>query len=265
MDPEHMAALLANASAQLRGPMSSLYMAISRIAPASARRQDPDLDARAAALDQSYYQLLRLVNNLSAFQALESGKPMRMRDQDLAAFAAGIFGQVEPLARCRPLTLRFLCPMEHLTCAFCAEGLREMLFQLLSNAFKFTPPGGEITLEAGVSKGQILLAVADTGPGIPPQERLSLFSRWRMEEESFPPHGIGLGLAICQGIARAHDGVLSLDAGTTQGCRFVFTMPRRLVGPSGRLSDVRRDYSGGFDPCLVALSDALPPNAFHAR
>lgn len=259
MEPDFFSALLARLSAQFRGPMSSLYLAASRLAPAEERQQNPELDARAAALDQSYYQVLRLTNNLAAFQSLH--EPALLMNQDIAALVTEVFDQLEGYAHYRSLTARLICPMEHYVCAFSQEGVQQVLWQLLSNAFKFTPPGGTVLLELARAHGQVLLSVADTGPGIPPEERAGLFQRWQPGRDVLPPHGAGLGLAICQGVARQHDGALTLDESYDKGCRFVFSFPDRRVN-TGRFSDVQREYGGGFDPCLVALSDALPSSAF---
>ena len=74
--------LLPQAAAQMRGALSNLYFAAARLAPASAREQDPELDAKAALVDQSYYRLIRLVNNLSATRYL-NGAPLPQRDRTL--------------------------------------------------------------------------------------------------------------------------------------------------------------------------------------
>lgn len=263
MEPD-ISVLLSNIASQLRGPLSNLYLAAARIAPADARENDPELDARAALLDQSYYQLIRLVNNLAAAQDLDSSAPYVLHDGDIVALAAGVFERMVSLATLRGLKSRFLCPVEKHICAFHAGMVEQLLLQLLSNAFKFTPPGGTITLEVGLSHGQVLLAVEDTGPGIPKEQQFTLFSRWRCESDfSLPPHGSGLGLAICRRIAEGHGGTLELDP-TARGCRFIFSLPDRKMGRV-EISDVSFDRSGGFNPTLLALSDALPPQAFLLR
>lgn len=77
LDDRQQAFLFSNIAAQLRGALSNLHLAAAQLVPASQREQDPELDARAALLDQSYYQLLRLVNNLSAAaQYLGSDAPL---------------------------------------------------------------------------------------------------------------------------------------------------------------------------------------------
>ena len=77
------------------------------------------------------------------------------------------------------------------------------------------------------------------------------------------PQGLGLGRALCQGIAKGHGGIMTAESRQGKGSRFTFSMPDRLSGAA--LSDVRFDYSGGFNRALMSLSDTLPSEAFTIR
>lgn len=260
---DHELSLLPQAAAQMRGALSSLYFAAARLAPAAAREQDPDLDAKAALVDQSYYRLIRLVNDLSASQYLRE-EPLPLRDRDIVEFVADIFAKAASLAPFRGLETRLLCAADHHVCAFCPDALEQLLYQLLSNAFKFTPSGGLITVELRLTGGRVFLSVEDTGPGVDPERLETLFDSYRQAERPAPPsQGLGLGLALCHGIAKGHGGVMTAESRQGKGSRFTFSMPDRLSGTM--LSDIRFDYSGGFNRALMALSDALPPEAFGIR
>jgi len=247
----------------MRGALSSLYFAATRLAPAAARERDPDLDAKAALVDQSYYRLVRLVNDLSATRFLNE-EPLPLRDQDIVEFVADIFAQAASLAPLRGLETRLICAADQHVCAFCPDALEQLLYQLLSNAFKFTPAGGLITVELRLTGGRVFLSVEDTGPGIPPERLDTLFDSYHRPDKPIPPpQGLGLGLALCRGIAQGHGGVITAESHQGKGSRFTFSMPDRLSGAS--LSDIRFDYSGGFNRALMALSDAMPPEAFVIR
>ena len=82
-DRNQLEALLPNIAAQMRCALSNLHLAAAQLVPAAQREQDPDLDARAALLDQSYYQLLRLAGNLSAAAMLQSDAPLSLQDGDI--------------------------------------------------------------------------------------------------------------------------------------------------------------------------------------
>ena len=106
MEPDQnpLASLFPNISAQLRSALSNLHLAAAQLAPASAREQDPALDARAALLDQSYYQMLRLVSSLSAagrYVAVLSGEELYIYDKQLALCA-----QLEEVSQAREVLMR---------------------------------------------------------------------------------------------------------------------------------------------------------------
>lgn len=258
--------LFPHAAAHLRGGLATLHFAVSRLAPASERERDPELDAKAALADQSYYRLVRLVNDLSAVQYLKGG-PLPLRDRDIVDFVSEIFAAAAALAPLRGLETRLICAADQHVCAFCPDALEQLLYQLLSNAFKFTPPQGLITVELRLTAGRVLLSVEDTGPGIPPERLETLFDSYHHSgEPAPPPHGLGLGLAICRGIAQGHGGIVTAESRQGKGSRFTFSMPDRLTGSARpTLREERFDYSGGFNHALMALSDAMPPEAFGIR
>ena len=258
-------ALFPNIAAQLRSAMGNLHLAAAQLVPAAAREQDPELDARAALLDQSYYQLLRLVNNLTAAGALAQPEQLPLRDQDLVEAARALTFSAQSLAELLGIQVDFRCSEERHVCAFHLRSVEQLLYQLLSNALKFTPAGGAVTVELKFSGRWALLSVSDTGCGIEESELPRLFSRYLQEDLQAPqPHGLGLGLAICQHIAESHGGTMMAESRPGQGARFTFSLPDRRCG-NVDVSDVRFDYSGGFNPTLLALADALPPRAFALR
>lgn len=255
--------LLPQAAAQMRGALSNLYFAAARLAPASAREQDPELDAKAALVDQSYYRLIRLVNNLSATRYL-NGAPLPQRDRDIVEFVTDVFARAASLAPLRGLETRLICAADSHICSFCPDALEQLLYQLLSNAFQFTPAGGLITMELRLTGGRVFLSVEDTGPGIAPERLETLFDSYHQADAPAPPpQGLGLGLALCRGIAQGHGGTITAESHLGRGSRFTFSMPDRLSGTV--LSDVHFDYSGGFNHALMALAESMPPEAFRIR
>ncbi|MEZ4769147.1 MAG: HAMP domain-containing sensor histidine kinase [Caldilineales bacterium] len=97
---------------------------------------------------------------------------------------------------------------------------------LLSNAIKYTPEPGQISVEAGASDLEWWISVADSGPGIAAEEQRQIFQPfYRSVRERRFPQGLGLGLTIAQQNVEAHGGRLLLDAGQTEGSRFVITLP----------------------------------------
>ena len=263
MNPEELSVLLPHIASYIRNSMSTLYLSALQLAPPAMREQNPDLDANAALLDQSYYRLTRLVSTLTAAKYL-SAAPIPLRDGNIVELFEGLFEQVESLSKMRNLDMRYSCAMESHICAFCPDALEQVFYQLLSNAFKFTPSGGHIFLELRISRGKVLFSVEDDGPGIPQEKLENLFEIHPSEIPAAPPHGVGLGLPLCQSIAAAHGGMLMVESRLGKGTRFTLSLPDRKVNHTV-VSDSFSDYAGGFNRTLLALADALPAEAFLIR
>lgn len=264
-DLQQLMALLPNITTQLRIILSTLHLASAQLAPVPEREQDPALDARAAVLDQSYYQLLRLVNNLSAAEHLGDDTPLFLRDVELVSLFRELCEQAQSLARMRRLELRFVCTLEQHFCAADPTSMKQLLYQLLSNAFKATPAGGSVTVELRLSGDSVLLSVTDTGRGIEDTCLPLLFDRYLREDPpDAPAHGLGLGLPLCRRIAEQHGGSIVAESRAGKGTRFTLSIPDRRVGKIS-LSDVPPIYTSSFNTTLVALADALPSDAFTLR
>ena len=187
-----------------------------------AEQFDPALDSTASLLDQSYYRLLRLVNNLTAAGELGQDAPLPVRDRDLTETVRAVCAGAQGLFALKKVQLEFRSAADCHTCAFHQPSIQE-----------------------------------DQIP--------FLFDRYLHDDAMAPqPHGLGLGLPICQHIAERHGGTMIAESRPGQGSRFTLSLPDRRCGTAD-VSDVKFDYNGGFNPLLLALADALPPQAFSQR
>jgi two-component system, OmpR family, sensor histidine kinase BaeS len=107
-----------------------------------------------------------------------------------------------------------------------ADRLHQVVANLLTNALKFTPPGGKVTMEAGPSDGHAVLRVSDTGVGISADELPHIFERFWRGRKAARTTGSGIGLAVAAGLARAHGGQLAADSTEGQGTEMTLTLPR---------------------------------------
>jgi two-component system sensor histidine kinase KdpD len=165
-----------------------------------------------------------LVNNLLEMARIESGEVKLRRQWHpfeevvgsalKAAQAALVHHRVEvDLPRDLPLV------------EFDATLIERVLYNLIENACKYTPPGTVITVTAEASQGNLVVSVSDTGPGIPKGQEQSIFEKFtRGTRESSTP-GVGLGLAISRAIIEAHHGRIDAQNGANGGARFTFTLP----------------------------------------
>ena len=257
--------ILSQVAAQLRCSLVNVHGAIDRLAPQERREEDPKMDRSAALLEESYYRLLRLAGNLTDAATLAGDGPLPLRNEDLVGLCRTLCGEAAELAAVLELRLLFRCEEEERVVAVNPAGVERLLLNLLSNAMKFTPKGGTITVELRFTGGNVELSVSDTGTGISAQLLPTLFDRYRHVERMDPaPHGLGLGLPICHRIARGHDGELTASSVEGVGTRVTFTFPDRTE-PVATVQDIGFDYAGGFDHTLLELSDALPAAAFSRR
>ena len=99
----------------------------------------------------------------------------------------------------------------------------QIISNLLSNAFRWTPDGGRVQLELGAANGKVSVTVDDTGPGIPPNERERIFRPFWSQDNA----GTGLGLAIARELALALGGSIELESEPGKGSRFELLLPAR--------------------------------------
>ncbi|MFO7956903.1 MAG: hybrid sensor histidine kinase/response regulator [Candidatus Brocadiia bacterium] len=111
-----------------------------------------------------------------------------------------------------------------------AEALRELFFNLVDNAMRYTPDGGRVHVELGAEGGYVVVAVADTGPGIPAEEREVIFEPFFRGDEAKKRQGTGLGLAIARQIAEAHGGRIAVETELGQGTTFEVLLPQGEEG-----------------------------------
>ncbi len=131
--------------------------------------------------------------------------------------------------------------------------LRQLLTNLVSNAGKFTAPGALVSVELVVRDEAVELAVADSGPGIPPEREQELFQKF--SRLGARVHGTGIGLYLSRAIARAHGGDLVLVPQTV-GCRFVLRLPRP---PSGQMAGIGGRRRAGAGPAPAPTTTATHP------
>jgi signal transduction histidine kinase len=108
--------------------------------------------------------------------------------------------------------------------------IKQVIFNLLSNAVKFTPAGGEVDVSAFRGNGEVRVSVADTGPGIAPEDRERIFEEFQQTESGIEQHeGTGLGLALSKRFVELHGGRIWVESEVGRGSIFSFTLPLARV------------------------------------
>jgi signal transduction histidine kinase/DNA-binding response OmpR family regulator/serine phosphatase RsbU (regulator of sigma subunit) len=220
-------AFFTNVSHELRTPLTLL------LGPAEDALSDPEraLDdvqrGRLEVIDRNAQRLLQLVNTLLDFSRLESGKAVaHFEAVDLGRYTAELASMFESATARAGLTLDIRCPAGGEPVFVDREMWAKIVFNLLSNALKFTL-AGTIGVELVHRDGVAALTVADTGIGIAPHEQVKLFERFhRVEDAQGRTHeGSGIGLALVAELARLHGGTATVDSTPGAGSRFHVTVP----------------------------------------
>jgi len=181
--------------------------------------------------------LARLVEDLHLLSRAEAGQlPMEKRATDIGALLRDAQVNFGPQAADRGVTLALDLPTELPEVMADRRRMAQVLGNLLTNALRYTPSGGRVTLSAAVSEGTVQVTVTDTGPGIPPKDLPFIFERfWRGEKSrSRTGGGAGLGLAIAKHLVQAHGGEIGVESPSTEGLKmdevgegatFYFSLP----------------------------------------
>jgi signal transduction histidine kinase len=178
-------------------------------------------------LQRSEQRLLSLVNDVLNFAKLEAGRvEYQLEAVALARVVADVVPMIEPQLAAKHIAHEArIAPELHALAD--GEKLEQILLNLLSNAAKFTGPGGRVTLAADAAGGAVRLHVADTGRGIPTEKLESIFDPFVQVDTKLTrtAEGTGLGLAISRDLARGMGGDLSVASVLGEGSTFTLTLP----------------------------------------
>jgi len=187
---------------------------------------------RVAIIYENTTRLARLINDLLDFSRIERGRELEMHFTriDLSHIIATVIGTFQALASEKKLTLQYdgEIPLRsgELNILGDADRLTQVLNNLVSNAIKFTPEGGNITIGARQEKNTIELRVQDTGIGIPKEHLDTIFEPFEQAGGvDSRKGGTGLGLAVVKYIITRHDGTVRVESKEGVGSTFIITLP----------------------------------------
>jgi signal transduction histidine kinase len=224
MVDRHRRGLVANVSHELRTPISALQAVLENLVDGVS---DPGPDELRTALAQTE-RLGRLVGDLLDLSRVEEGAtPLRLKEVRLS----DIFDDAIAQARAEGVRYAVDVQPENLTVAADPDRLHQLLANLLDNAARHSPVGGEVRLSAGRLGDNVQLAVADEGPGIAAADRSAVFERFTTSAGH--SGGTGLGLTISRWVAQLHGGAIAV-ADCERGCRIEVTLPADADRPTTR-------------------------------
>lgn len=212
-----------NISHEFRTPLTLILAPVEDLL--SRKRLNPPFRQELQLIRRNTLRLLQLINQLMDFRKLENGK-MRLRasHQDLGSFVKEMAGPFEQLAHRRQIEFVVHVPRRPLLVWFDASMLDKVLFNLLSNAFKYTPDDGQITVQVEELDERVAIRVQDTGPGLSEMDAAHLFERFYQGDRP-QTLGTGLGLSLSKELVERHHGHIQVHSQPGAGATFIVELP----------------------------------------
>ena len=173
-------------------------------------------------------RLLTLINQLLDISKIEAGgMRLKAEQHNIVSFLKSLFYSFESLADTKQITLKFESDLVNIPVLFDPDKLEKVFYNLFSNAFKFTPPGGTIIVKAHIVGSFAELSIRDTGTGIPADMTKKIFDRfYQLDNSSTREHeGSGIGLALTKELIELHQGKITVRSKPGEGAEFIVSLP----------------------------------------
>jgi len=226
---------IANVSYELRTPLNAIIgfaeiLANQYFGPLSPRQ----LDYSRGILDSSH-RLLSLINDILDLATIEAGyMTLEIGRIEVNELLEAVVTLTRERARSQDLALTMSCPEGIDAIEADERRLKQALFNLASNAIKFTPAGGSVRLDAWQDDGDLILGVADTGVGIPAADRERVFEKFERGNPYSRDSGAGLGLSLVKSLIELHGGSVTIASEPGMGTTILCRLPARLRLPAKR-------------------------------
>ena len=252
---------LALAGQQLRMPLSNVMTLADRLLP--RLEDDPSTKEQAGQLSRGLFQLLRIISNMADGERYAGADAPNLEITEISGFLREVVAKAQAALETTTINICYHGLERHVFSLVDRERLERSVYNLISNAVKFSPPEGTVTIAVVNTGKHIRISVEDQGCGIANHVIGSLFNRYQREpsiEDS--RFGLGLGMTLVRTTAAIHGGTVLVDQ--PGGTRVTLSLAIRKTVPGGLRSPVLRigDYLGGWDAALTELSETLPISAY---
>ncbi|KAB7726701.1 response regulator [Rudanella paleaurantiibacter] len=227
-----------NMSHEFRTPLTLIKAPLDELLTLAQLSRE-QVRQRLTLMSQQVGKMVRLVDQLMDVSKAESGfLQLHPQSTELVALCTGLVRQFEGAANQQNIGLQFAPEIGRLLAWVDADKVEKVLYNLLTNAFKYTPANGQITVRldrtgANPTGEWAVISVADTGVGIPPTDLKRVFERFYQadNQHQLAQKGTGIGLALCRELVELHGGTITVESSPNQGSRFVVSLPL-VVPPS---------------------------------
>ncbi len=219
-----------NVSHEFRTPLTLILAPLEKLISMEKEENEESLRlTQYNIMHRNARRLLRLINELLDLRKLEAGTlKLEAIEGDIVLFVRNIAESFVQLADQNQMNFELKTQIKQLNMWFDPDKIDKIVYNLLSNAFKFTPEGGSICLEVRSDmSGQVKIIVSDTGYGIPEKLLPKVFNRFYQVDSSHKnrKEGSGIGLALSKELVELHRGTIEVESTQNEGTTFTITLP----------------------------------------
>lgn len=244
-------AFFANISHELRTPLNVIFsaeqMVVLLLKGVKLEEPQKEINRYMHIIKQNCYRLIRLIANLIDITKIDAGYfQVNFKNCDIVGIVEDITLSVAKYVESGNLSLVFDTEIEEKVISCDPDKIERTILNLLSNAVKFTPKGGEIYVTMYEKEGRVVISIRDTGIGIPPEMRSTVFERFVQVDKttSRNSEGSGIGLSLVKSLVEMHGGNISLVSECGKGSEFIIELPDRTEAESEAAADINTEMPG---------------------
>lgn len=255
---------MALAAQELRTPLGDLLTVSDRLFPKLEHSQDDATRSQILRMNRSMYQMMRVIFNMSDAARYAQETLPRKTCRNICGILDELFEKAAALAEKCQIRLRYQGLAEAIYTAVDEEKLERAVLNMISNAMKFTSPGGTIQAKLTRRENRLSISVQDDGSGMSSsaiRNYHQLYQRQPSLED--PRYGLGLGMTMIQSCVSSHGGVVLITNPAGGGTNITMTLPIQRSSDATLHSDIKfPDYAGERNHCLIELSECLPEELY---
>lgn len=214
---------LANVSHEFRTPLSLILGPIEFLL---SKKNDPECVEQLSIVQRNAQRLMRLIELLLQFSRAESGTiKLAVAHEDVVPILRRFTGYFSSPAAKKQIEIKFVPEQEHIAGLIDKEKIEHIVQNCISNAVKFTLPGGAVNVRVRVENNDMIISVNDTGVGIAPEHLSHIFDRFYRVDTMHKTEGTGIGLSLSKELAEIHHGSIRIESALGKGTTVTVRIP----------------------------------------